>query len=649
MSDETTGATMTEEAEPITVASLEASAPVEAAQTNGIAPAPAEESAAPVVELTAPETEISVPAADVSAPVAEAPAPAESAAPMVQLSAPLEETETVAEEELEQMPPLDEIEVPGSEQEPRRGGGGGGGRGRGRRNNDEDADGLRAGQLVSGTVVHIDSEGVLVDVGMKSEGLIRPNELSREPVANMEDVVKVGDKIDVIVLDPEGKDGNVLLSKKRADFERAWDKVQEALVDGRILTAMVDDRVRGGLVVNLGIRGFVPASHVGNGKIKNIEKYVGQSVPLKVLEVDRANRKVVLSHKLATEEERENEKKATLGALGEGQVRTGTVRRVADYGAFVDLGGIDGLLHVSEMSWTRVKHPSDVLKVGDQIQVMILRLNLDQGRISLGMRQILPDPWQEAATKYHVGDTVEGEVTRLVPFGAFVLLEGGIEGIIPNSELAHRRIAKPADVVEQGQQVQIKVIDIRPDERRMTLSLRALQPREADTGGGYRDRERTDNRGPAPGGGAPGGQGGPGGAPAPATSDEGGRREKRGGDRRGGGGGGRREDDDFRQYVGRPDSGGGMTIGDMFPELMSASRGAGGGGGKKEKRRRPVEEEEEDLSTIDFEAEASAEDATGEAEAIPVAILAETSAPIVTIGQVAGVENTDDTTEEETS
>src|SRR5262249_6882593 len=161
--------------------------------------------------------------------------------------------------------------------------------------------------------------------------------------------------------------------------------------------------------------------------------------------------------------------------LGEGQVRTGTVRRVTDYGAFVDLGGIDGLLHVSEMSWTRVRHPSDVVKVGDQVQVMILKLNLDQGRVSLGMRQILPDPGLEVTDHFHVGDVVEGEVTRLVPFGAFVLLEGGVEGIIPNSELSHRRVAKPADVVEQGQQVQVKVIDVRPEERRLTLSLRALQ------------------------------------------------------------------------------------------------------------------------------------------------------------------------------
>lgn len=463
---------------------------------------------------------------------------------------------------MQQMPPLDEIEVPGSESEPRRGG-------RGNRRSDESE--LRPGQVVTGTVVHIDHEGVLVDIGMKSEGLIRPNELSREPFNNVEDVVKVGDRVEVLVLDPEGRDGNVLLSKKRADFEKAWDKVQEALQDGRTLQAMVSDRVKGGLVVDLGIRGFVPASHVGNGKLKNLEKFVGQSVPLKVLEVDRQNRKVVLSHRLATEEERENEKDATIKALGEGQVRTGTIRRVTDYGAFVDLGGIDGLLHVSEMSWTRVKHPSDVVKVGDQVQVQILKLNLDQGRVSLGMRQIQPDPWHSVAEKYHVNDEVEGEVTRLVPFGAFVLLEGDIEGIIPNSELAHRRIAKPADVVEVGQKVKIKVIDVRADERRLTLSLRALQPRDAEVPGAPR--------------------------PAGATDDTAPRREKREGRRRDRDG----EDEagNFASYVPRSGGGGGMTLGDMFPELIAASRGPA----KKERgpKRRRDEEEDDDLSDIDVD------------------------------------------------
>jgi predicted RNA-binding protein with RPS1 domain len=270
---------------------------------------------------------------------------------------------------------------------------------------------------------------------------------------------------------------------------------------------------------------------------------------------------------------------------------------VTDYGAFVDLGGIDGLLHVSEMRWTRVKHPSDVVKVGDQVQVMILKLNLDQGRVSLGMRQILPDPWEEAASKFSVNDVVEGEVTRLVPFGAFVLLEGGIEGIIPNSELSYRRISKPGDVVEQGQMVQVKVIDIRPEERRLTLSLKALQPREAD-----------DFRGGRP-------------ATAPAPTEEGQqpaapgaggvrRSEKR--DRR------RRDDEegggDFRQYMGNRDGGGsGFTIGDILGDMFT-DRGGGGGtkGGTKRAggRRRRDEDEDEDLSNIDFDAEETTTEAT---------------------------------------
>lgn len=530
MSDETTGMTTTTEAPPPStvedlVAGVEASAPSDPLPTNGAAPAPVTETS----------------------------------------------TDVTAEPDEEFMPPLDEIEVPGGEPEPRRGG-------RGNRGESSSSE-LRPGQVVVGTVVHIDHEGVLVDVGMKTEGLIKPNELSREPVANMEDVVKVGDKIEVLVLDPESREGHPLLSKKRADFEKAWERVQESLSNGQILQAMVQDRVKGGLVVDLGIRGFVPASHVGNGKLKNLDKFVGQSIPLKVLEVDRQNRKVVLSHRLATEEERQKEKESTINSLGEGQIRTGTIRRVTDYGAFVDLGGIDGLLHVSEMSWTRVRHPSDVVKVGDQVQVMILKLNLDQGRVSLGMRQILPDPWETVGERFHVGDIVEGEVTRLVPFGAFVLLDGGIEGIIPNSELAWRRVSKPADVVETGQQVQVKVIDVRAEERRLTLSLRALQQRE---------EEPRPVRPPSSA---------PTGPEDPSTAGGGVRRSEKRDRRRD------RDDDDggFRGGFtgGRDSGGGGFTIGDMFPELVSASRGGKGGKGR-ERRRRP-EEEDDDLSDLDVD------------------------------------------------
>lgn len=335
---------------------------------------------------------------------------------------------------------------------------------------------LTEGDVVKGVVVHIDKEGVLVDVGTKSEGLIRPNELSRDSSASPEDVVTVGESIDVYVMQSENQDGNLILSKKRADFEQAWERVEEAANSQKVVTAMVTDRVKGGLVVDLGIRGFVPASHVASGKVKNLDKFIGQSLPLRVIEVDRERRKVVLSNRLAVEHEREKARAATVATLAEGQVRAGIVRRITDYGAFVDLGGIDGLLHISEMSWTRIKHPSEVVKVGDKIQVMVLKLDLNQGKVSLGLRQILPDPWAELSAKFHVGDVIKGTVTRLVPFGAFVQVEGGIEGIIPNSELAHRRVNKPEDVVSVDQEVEIKVIDLRPEERRMTLSLRQLQP-----------------------------------------------------------------------------------------------------------------------------------------------------------------------------
>ena len=333
---------------------------------------------------------------------------------------------------------------------------------------------LEAGDVVDGVVVHIDKEGVLVDVGTKSEGIIRPGELASGPIQAAEDVVSVGDKIEVYVLQPEGEDGNLMLSKKRADFENAWNHLQKAYEEGTVLTAMVSDRVRGGLVVDLGIRGFVPGSHVGSGNVKNLDRYVGQSLPLKVIEIDRERRKIVLSHRLAVEEDREKKRGQTLSSLAEGQIREGIVRRITDYGVFIDLGGIDGLLHISEMSWTRVKHPSDVVKVSQKIQVMVLKLNLEAGRVSLGLRQILPDPWAEVAGRYREGDIVRGTVSRLVPFGAFVQLDGGIEGIIPNAELSRRRVGKPEDIVSVGETVEAKVIDLRPEERRMTLSIRHI-------------------------------------------------------------------------------------------------------------------------------------------------------------------------------
>lgn len=350
---------------------------------------------------------------------------------------------------------------------------------------------LSEGDVVPGVVVHIDKEGVLVDVGTKSEGIIRPHELAPGPYQSAEDVVSVGEKISVYVMETENQDGNLILSKKRADFEKAWERVQAAMEEKKVITAMVTDRVKGGLVVDLGIRGFVPASHVGSGKVKNLEKYIGQSLPLKVIEVDRERRKVVLSHRLATEEEREKKREQTVATLHEGQIREGVVRRITDYGAFVDLGGIDGLLHISEMSWTRINNPAEVVKVGQKIQVAVLKLNLEQGRVSLGMRQILPDPWVDVPLRYRVGEVIEVTISRLVPFGAFVALEGGIEAIIPNSEMSRRRVTRPEDVVSIGETVQAKVIDIKPEERRMTLSIRQIRDdQERDQHESYRQPSR---------------------------------------------------------------------------------------------------------------------------------------------------------------
>jgi predicted RNA-binding protein with RPS1 domain len=418
---------------------------------------------------------------------------------------------------------------------------------------------LSEGDVVTGTVVHIDKDGVLVDVGAKSEGIIRPNELSREPFDSIEDVVKVNDSVKVVVIG-RNDDGNLLLSKKRADFEKAWDKVIEAMHAGTIIQAMVSERVKGGLVVDLGIRGFVPASHVGTGDFKhqNLDKYVGQSIPLKVIEVDRERRKVVLSNREATVEERNQRKAETMASLKEGDVRKGIVRRVTDYGAFIDLGGIDGLLHVSEMSWARIKHPSEVVHNGQELDVMILKLKLNEDRISLGLRQILPDPWTEIGDKYKVGDTVKVTVSRLVPFGAFVALEEGVEAIIPNSELSDRRIAKPGDVVNPGDEVEARVIEMRADERKMTLSIRRLVesvvPREPYVpepefpgAGGRPSRERdrgADREGRPEGGFSGGGGGGAASAPRERRRREGGG----GGGRDRGGYGGGDQEDDYREY-----------------------------------------------------------------------------------------------------
>ena len=351
---------------------------------------------------------------------------------------------------------------------------------------------LTRGQIVDGLIVHIDETGALVDVGTKSEGHIPMEELTaggdQKPLA-------VGDRVSVYVIKPEDEEGSPVLSKRIADYEQTWQHLTETFERGAVLSAMVVDRVKGGLVVDLGVRGFLPASHVQARNVHALDRFLGQTVKVKIVEVDRARKRVVVSQKQAVEEERRHKREQTLASLKENTVYKGVVRRITDYGAFVDLGGVDGLLHITEMSWTRISHPSDVVKVGQKIGVVVLRHDPETNRISLGLKQILPDPWEEIRQELRVGQNITGTVSRLIPAGAFVRLSNGVEAIVPNSELPGGRGQRAEEALQVGQAVEAKVINIRPAERRLTLSLRLVaQAKERAQLKDYMDRQREDSR-----------------------------------------------------------------------------------------------------------------------------------------------------------
>ncbi len=325
---------------------------------------------------------------------------------------------------------------------------------------------IRPGQIIKGTVVQANEKGVLVDVGLKYEGYIPPHEFPSPT-----DLPEAGSEMDVAVVRVNDDEGSIVLSKKRADYENVWRRILEAHKTGEVLTAMVTERVKGGLRVDLGVQGFVPASQVGVRRLRDLDRMVGRSLRLRVIEAEKEQKKVILSHRMVIEEERDKRKAETLANLVEGGLFKGRVRNLTDYGAFVDLGGVDGLLHISEMAWTRIKHPSEVLKTGETIEVIVLNIDQERNRISLGRKQILPDPWKEAAGALEVGSVVSGKVTRVVPFGAFVQLESGIEGIVPNAELSERRGTEAKDIVKVDEDINVKVLNVRLEERRMTLSL----------------------------------------------------------------------------------------------------------------------------------------------------------------------------------
>jgi small subunit ribosomal protein S1 len=337
---------------------------------------------------------------------------------------------------------------------------------------------LEPGTIVKGEVVRIDEDCVLVDIGHKFEGTIPKHELDQNEQRSDEEAVKVGDIIDVYIDKIDDGEGSIVLSKKKADAELAWNRLEEAFKNHTIVEAKVTERVKGGLLVDVGVRGFVPASQASREYVDNLEQFVGQTIRMYVVEIDRSKNNVVLSRKVVLDEEYERAKTEIFDNLKEGDIIEGVVKRITSFGAFVDVGsGVDGLLHISEMAWSRVDDPKEVVKEDEKIKVMVLGVDRDNERISLGLKQVYPDPWSTVADRYSEGSIVEGVVTNTVDFGAFVKLEDGVEGLIHISQLANRRVEKPEEVVEVGQEVRVKVINVNQEEHRIGLSLKELEPK----------------------------------------------------------------------------------------------------------------------------------------------------------------------------
>ena len=329
------------------------------------------------------------------------------------------------------------------------------------------------GDLVTGTVVKIDRDEVLLDIGFKSEGVIPSRELSIRKDIDPSEVVAIGDELEALVLQKEDKDGRLVLSKKRAEYERGWISVEEKFKAGENVEGEVIEVVKGGLILDIGLRGFLPASLVDLRRVKDLDAYLGQTIEARVIEMDRNRNNVVLSRRVVLEEGRRAERAEVLQKLAKGMRLKGVVSSIVDFGAFVDLGGIDGLVHISELSWSHVNHPSEVVKVGQEVEVMVLDVDMQRERISLGLKQTTEDPWRTLVKNYPVGSIVEGKVTKLVPFGVFVELGDGIEGLVHISEMANSHVDVPSQVCTVGDKVQVKVMDVDLERRRISLSMKA--------------------------------------------------------------------------------------------------------------------------------------------------------------------------------
>jgi len=331
------------------------------------------------------------------------------------------------------------------------------------------------GDVVNGKVVRIDKDEVLVDIGYKAEGVIPSNELSIRKSVNPSEEVELGEEVDALVLTKEDSEGRLILSKKRARFEKAWRRIEIAADSGEPVEGSVIEVVKGGLILDLGVRGFLPASLVDIRRVHNLDEFMGQTLECKVIELNRSRNNVVLSRRAVLEEERKEVREQILGRLEPGQVVEGKISNIVDFGAFVDLDGIDGLIHISELSWSHVNHPSEVVAIGDTVRIKVLDIDRDRQRISLGLKQTQEDPWQRVISTHRPGDVLEGTVTKVVAFGAFVEILPGVEGLVHISELADHHVENPSEVVEPGAKLNVKILEIDEDRRRLSLSIKRVE------------------------------------------------------------------------------------------------------------------------------------------------------------------------------
>jgi small subunit ribosomal protein S1 len=331
------------------------------------------------------------------------------------------------------------------------------------------------GDVVTGKVVRIDKDEVLVDIGYKSEGVIPSHELSIRKSVDPADEVSLGEEVDALVLTKEDQEGRLILSKKRARFEKAWRRIEAAAESGEPVEGTVIEVVKGGLILDLGVRGFLPASLVDIRRVHNLDEFMSQKLECKVIELNRSRNNVVLSRRAVLEEERKEVREQILDKLEPGQVVEGKISNIVDFGAFVDLEGIDGLIHISELSWSHVNHPSEVLSIGEDVRVKVLDIDQDRQRISLGLKQTQEDPWQRVLNEYSQGDVLQGKVTKVVAFGAFVEILPGVEGLVHISELAERHVENPTEVVEPGATARVKILDVDDERRRLSLSIKQVE------------------------------------------------------------------------------------------------------------------------------------------------------------------------------